>query len=121
MHDQEPRPRTAIDRGPSGEEALSLSDLRPEVLPEAGGDSIANELDANVGGASASAGLDSGGAVGVRRGLAVGRPGAEYDTAPDGETGSDIEVPPEMEASEESAEEEEDEVLDSLSDLRGHP
>jgi len=85
--------RTLIDRGPAGEEAIGLDQHRPEVLPEAGGDSLANELDANIGGASASAGLDSGGAVGVRRGLAVGRPGAEYESAPAGEVGDDVPEP----------------------------
>jgi hypothetical protein len=83
------QPRTSIDRGPAGEELIELDQHRPEVISEAGGDSLANELDSNIGGAPASAGLDSGGAVGVRRGRAVGRPGAEYDSAPAGETGDE--------------------------------
>jgi hypothetical protein len=95
--------RTAIDRGPPGERPIELDQNRPETLPEAGGDTAANELDSNVGGASASAGLDSGGAVGIRRGLAVGKPGAEYDDAPAGETSSDLVLP------EDQAEEEEEE------------
>lgn len=86
-------PRTAIDRGPPGEEFIGLDQARPEILPEAGGDTSANEIDTNVGGASATAGLDSGGAVGVRRGLSVGRPGAEYESAPSGETDSDVPQP----------------------------
>lgn len=94
-------PRTAIDRGPRGEEFIGLDQRRPEVLPEAGGDSAANEIDSNVGGAAATVGLDSGGAVGVRRGLAVGRPGAEYDSAPAGETDSDV-LQPSDEAIEEN-------------------
>jgi len=79
------RPRTALDRGPAGEERIRLDPRYPEVLEEAGGDSAALDLDANVGGAPASAGLDSGGAVGVRRGAIVGRPGAEFDDSPGGE------------------------------------
>jgi len=79
------QPRTAIDRGPTGESPINLEQRRPEVLSEAGGDSNANDIDTNVGGAPASAGLDSGGAVGVRRGVAVGRPGFEYDSSPAGE------------------------------------
>jgi hypothetical protein len=88
-------PRTAIDRGPPGEEFIGLDQARPEVLPEAGGDTSANEIDSNVGGAAATAGLDSGGAVGVRRGLSVGRPGAEYEGAPAGETDTDVPQPDE--------------------------
>jgi hypothetical protein len=91
-------PRTAIDRGPPGEKPIRLGSFESETLDEGGGDSSASDMDANVGGAPASAGLDSGGAVGVRRGLAVGRPGDEYDSAPRGETeagaGSLLSAPP---------------------------
>lgn len=85
-------PRTAIDRGPPGEKPIRLGSYGNEYLSEGAGDSSASDMDANVGGASASAGLDSGGAVGVRRGRSVGRPGSEYDTAPQGETGSDVDL-----------------------------
>lgn len=90
-------PKTAIDRGPPGEEPIELDKLRPENLSEAGGDTAGNEIDTNVGGAPATAGMDSGGAVGVRRGLAVGREGNEYDLAPQGETDSDVPTPSEVE------------------------
>lgn len=86
-------PKTAFDRGPAGEEPLSLDPVEREVLPEAGGDTFADDVDSNVGGAFASAGLDSGGAVGVRRGFSVGRPGFEYDDAPRGETTMDVSAP----------------------------
>lgn len=102
--DDKLRPRTAINRGPDGEEPILLDQLRPEILPEAGGDSGGNDMDANVGGAPATAGLDSGGAVGVRRGLSVGKAGAEYDTAPDGETASDIAEPDTIHYDEENEE-----------------
>lgn len=81
-------PRTAINRGPV-EEPIELDPMDPEYLQEAGGDSAANDMDANRGGASATAGLDSGGAVDVRRGLSVGRAGAEYANVRAGETDND--------------------------------
>lgn len=86
-------PKTAFDRGPPGEEPIELDKRRPENLSEAGGDTAGNEMDTNVGGAPATAGLDSGGAVGVRRGLSVGTEGNEYDSAPQGETDSDVPAP----------------------------
>ena len=87
-------PRTAIDRGPV-EEPLDLDPFGTEHWAEAGGDSAASDCDANVGGASATAGRDSGGAVGVRRGRAVGTPGFEYDDVGSGEADeSDIQVAP---------------------------
>ena len=82
------RPKTALDRGPV-ERPIRLDPREGEWLDEAGGDTAGNEWDANVGGAPASAGLDSGGAVGVRRGVAVGRPGFEYDATPRGEVTAD--------------------------------
>ncbi len=82
------RPKTALDRGPV-ERPLQLDRRDGEWLDEAGGDTAANEWDANVGGAPASAGLDSGGAVGVRRGVSVGRPGFEYAATPSGEVMAD--------------------------------
>jgi len=96
-------PRTAIDRGPAREEFVELDQQRPEALPEAGGDTGGMDIDSNVGGAAASAGLDSGGAVGVRRGLAVGRPGFEYDLGPEeaGETIVDFEPVPSSDEDEE--------------------
>jgi hypothetical protein len=107
--------RTAIDRGPPGELPIELDQNRPEILPEAGGDSSANEMDANIGGAPASAGLDSGGAVGVRRGRAVGRPGSEYDDSPAGETSSDLVLPEDM-AADEVAPDDEDQEVDTEDD-----
>jgi hypothetical protein len=92
-------PKTFIDRGPDGEQAIELDQNRPETIAEGAGDTAANDIDSNIGGAPASAGLDSGGAVGVRRGREVGRPGFEYDSAKDGETGDDV-----SELSEESEE-----------------
>lgn len=83
-------PRTSIERGPPAEEPIDLDTVNTEHLAEAGGDTEAVDVDANVGGASATAGLDSGGAVGVRRGPAVGRPGAEYDSIASGETTMDV-------------------------------
>lgn len=82
------KPKTTFERGPGREEPIELDSNRPETLAEAGGDTAGNEMQ-NVGGAPASAGLDSGGAVGVRRGLSVGRAGDEYESAPFGETSSD--------------------------------
>lgn len=78
-------PRTALDRGPV-EKPIMLDRQDPEYLSEAGGDTAATDIDSNIGGAPASAGLDSGGAVGVRRGRSVGRPGFEYDSTIRGET-----------------------------------
>ena len=83
-------PKTAFDRGPDGEQAIELDQYRPETLAEGPGDTAANDIDTNVGGAPATQGLDSGGAVGVRRGREVGRPGFEYDTAPDGQTDAQV-------------------------------
>jgi hypothetical protein len=113
------QPRTAIDRGPAGEEAIELDQNRPETIAEGGGDSAANEIDTNVGGAPATLGQDSGGAVGVRRGREVGRPGFEYDTAPDGMT--DEEVRPLVEDEEELAERRADlpEWADNLQENQG--
>lgn len=94
---QEPKdptiPKTSLYHGIPGERPVELDKKRPESLSEAGGDTSGNEMDANVGGASATAGLDSGGAVGVRRGLSVGSAGSEYDEAPSGETDSDVDLP----------------------------
>lgn len=90
------RPRTSIDRGPL-EEPIDLDPQDPESLDESGGDSAASDMDANIGGAPATAGLDSGGAVGVRRGRAVGRPGYEYETVERGETTSDVPLEPVVE------------------------
>lgn len=84
------QPKTAFDRGPDGESAIELDQNRPETIAEGPGDSAANDIDTNVGGAPATQGLDSGGAVGVRRGREVGRPGFEYDTAPDGQTDDQV-------------------------------
>ncbi len=95
-------PRTEIDRGPV-ERPIELDPTENELLDEAGGDSAASDVDANVGGAPASAGLDSGGAVGVRRGRAVGRPGFEYEWAPRGETTQDVAWPEAAEEAEEVA------------------
>ncbi len=81
-------PRTSLDRGPV-ERPIELDPIEQELLDEAGGDTSGNEIDTNVGGAPATAGLDSGGAVGVRRGVSVGRPGFEYDQAPRGEVAPD--------------------------------
>ncbi len=111
------QPKTAIDRGPTGEQPVPLDQNRPEVLPEAGGDTFANDVDTNVGGAPATAGLDSGGAVGVRRGLEVGRPGSEYDAAPAGESSSDVVLPSDEfveEDIETAAEEEEERTIMEL-------
>ncbi len=82
-------PKTAIERGPV-ESLIDLDPQEPEYLPEGGGDTAALDMDTNVGGAPASAGLDSGGAVGVARGLAVGRPGFEYRFAPHGERPGEV-------------------------------
>lgn len=82
-------PKTAIDRGPN-ERLIHLDDNDPESLSEGAGDTAGNDLDSNVGGAAASRGLDSGGAVGVRRGRSVGRMGSEFDDAEHGETSSDL-------------------------------
>ena len=82
-------PKTALDRGPV-EQPIVLDQRDPEYLPEAGGDTASMDSDTNVGGAPASAGLDSGGAVGVRRGRAVGRPGFEYEATRHGETSQDV-------------------------------
>lgn len=90
MPDRRLTPRTSFDRGPDAEEPIELDPQDPENLDEAGGDSAAEDVDSNVGGAFASAGLDSGGAVGVRRGVSIGRPGFEYDDSPRGETDSDV-------------------------------
>lgn len=91
MTDRRLAPRTAIDRGPDAEEPIELDPgYYPQSLDSAGGDTSGDDIDSNVGGAFASAGLDSGGAVGVRRGMAVGRPGFEYDDTERGETGSDV-------------------------------
>lgn len=86
-------PKTSLFHGIPGEEPIELDKKRPQNLSEAGGDTAGNEMDANVGGASATAGQDSGGAVGVRRGLSVGKAGSEYQEAPEGETDSDVETP----------------------------
>lgn len=83
-------PKTSLDRGPEGEYPVPLEKQVPESLAEAGGDTAATDMDANVGGAPATRGLDSGGMVGVRRGRGVGRPGDEYDDAPYGESTSDV-------------------------------
>lgn len=88
-------PRTAIERGPV-EEPVQLEPLGQEHWWEGGGDTAAEECDANVGGASATAGLDSGGAVGVRLGRAVGRPGYEYADAAGAEVGPDLLLPREL-------------------------
>lgn len=90
MADRKLFPRTAVDRGPEREEPIELDSNAPESLESAGGDSSASDMDANVGGAAATAGLDSGGAVGVRRGVSVGRPGFEYEESLRGETTDDI-------------------------------
>ena len=90
-------PKTALDRGPL-ERPIHLGRTDHEFYEEAGGDTEAMDVDANVGGASATAGLDSGGAVGVSRGPAVGRPGYAYANAPRGEVASDSVV--DLEASE---------------------
>lgn len=90
MTDRRLTPRTALDRGPDAEEPIELDPRYPESLDSAGGDTSGDDIDSNVGGAFASAGLDSGGAVGVRRGVSVGRPGFEYDDTERGETGSDV-------------------------------
>ena len=90
MSDRRLAPRTSFERGPDGEEPIELDPRDPEILDEAGGDSLADDVDSNVGGAFSSAGLDSGGAVGVRRGVAVGRPGFEYDDTPRGGTSPDV-------------------------------
>lgn len=90
MADRKLVPRTAPDRGPPGEKPIELDSNDPETLESAGGDSSAWDMDSNVGGAAASAGLDSGGAVGVRRGVSVGRPGYEYEQTQRGETTDDI-------------------------------
>lgn len=91
MTDRRLAPRTAIDRGPDAEEPIELDPgYYPETLDAAGGDTSGEDIDSNVGGAFASAGLDSGGAVGVRRGMSVGRPGFEYEASTRGETGSDV-------------------------------
>lgn len=82
-------PKTALDRGPL-ERPIELDAREPEYLAEAGGDTAAMDSDTNVGGAPATAGLDSGGAVGVRRGRAVGRPGFEYEATRRGETSQDV-------------------------------
>lgn len=86
MADKRLTPSTYIDRGPPREKPIELDPNDPETLEQAAGDSSAQDMDANVGGASATAGLDSGGAVGVRRGLSVGRAGAQYDRSERGET-----------------------------------
>ena len=85
-------PKTALDRGPL-ERPIQLDRTEHEFLEDAGGDTEATDLDANVGGASATAGLDSGGAVGVRRGPAVGRPGVGYEASTWGERPGDLVLP----------------------------
>ncbi len=90
-------PKTSLDRGPV-ERPIHLGRTDHEYFEEAGGDTEAMDVDANVGGASATAGLDSGGAVGVSRGLSVGRPGYAYANAPRGEVAGDSVV--DLEASE---------------------
>ncbi len=81
-------PKTSLERGPV-ERPVPLGRTDHEFFEEAGGDTEAMDVDANVGGASATAGLDSGGAVGVTRGPSVGRPGYAYANAPRGEVASD--------------------------------
>jgi hypothetical protein len=90
-------PKTSLERGPV-ERPIELGYTDHEYFEEAGGDTEAMDVDANVGGASATAGLDSGGAVGVTRGPAVGRPGYAYANAPRAEVPSDSVV--DLEASE---------------------
>jgi hypothetical protein len=90
-------PKTSLERGPV-ERPVHLGRTDHEFLEEAGGDTEAMDVDANVGGASATAGLDSGGAVGVTRGPSVGRPGYAYASAPHGEVAGDTVV--DLEASE---------------------
>ncbi len=115
MTPDELKPRTAIERGPV-ERLIDLDPNEPEFLPEAGGDTAALDSDTNVGGAPASAGLDSGGAVGVSRGVSVGRPGFEYTNAPHGERTSDVgtaaEEPEQDEEEPESGEARERELID---------
>lgn len=88
------------DRRGHVERPIELDPTENQLLDKAGGDSAASDVDANVGGAPASAGLDSGGAVGGRRGRAVGRPGSEYEWAPRGETTQDAAWPEAAEAEE---------------------
>lgn len=99
MADRKLVPKTAINRGPPGEEPIELDPNAPQTLESGAGDSSASDMDSNVGGAFASAGLDSGGAVGVRRGVSVGRPGFEYEETRRGETTDDLPDPEERERS----------------------
>jgi hypothetical protein len=82
-------PRTDLFDGPV-ESLIELEQTESEYLPEGGGDTAALDSDTNIGGAPSTAGLDSGGAVGVLRGRSVGRPGYEYENRPHGETTSDV-------------------------------